>query len=568
MGYEKIFKIKLNAKMQSKHNLLCIGGLVNPPYFTNLSKVLIAVPYKLICTIAFVVLLTVNSFAFAANENKFLENKNTSIRTTAFQSLINKFKKKPKNTIEMQDKTPESNVLTLKGSLTMTLQDCEDYLVKHSPVIKNYADIQKAQKSLVGQAKSNYFPAFYGGTGYNIVNTQYSRGQDGSYNGNYYGMGAGVNQLIWDFGRTAAKINMNKYNYDASGYDLTFQTNLSIYNTRLAYAAVLASRANEDIYKLLVRIEELHYQRTKAMFEVGLKSKIDVVNAQYNLTQAKVALIDAQNKYQTDLIALNNTMYYIDAPDYTIKETETFNFQKGYSIKNELDVAYDRKNYEGSSVESQEKDGAILTAEIEKKDIIKTYKLKPYTRSMTDSIKIAYDNRSDLKSMELVAKASEEALKVIKRSYYPAINASAGYAFKSFNDYNAGTMGVYGGVDFPNVNGMNIKYQLDQGKALLDIALNNVDMLKNNIYFQVQTDYVNMKKLEKEIPLMGDEVKQSLENFELADGRYAVGLGDYIELQSALTDYNNAQLKFVKAVFDYNQARYILTRDMGLMQDI
>lgn len=521
--------------------------------------------FKSICAIVLISLVLSSTFVFA-EENKSLENKSPSLRTTPFRSLINRFKKKPKNAVDMNDKTPESDILTLKGSITLSMADCEDYMVKHSPVIKIYTDIQKEQKSLVGQAKSNYFPSVYAGTGYNIVGTKYTRGMDDYVNSNYYGINAGVNQLIWDFGRTSAKINMNKYNYEAAGYDLTFQTAIATYDVRLAYTAVLAARANEDIEELLVRINELNYKRTKAMFDVGLKSKIDVVNAQYNLTKAKEALVEAQNIYQTNLIALNNKMFFVDAPDYSIKDTETFNFQKNYAVKNELDVA-DRKNYNADSVNAEIKDGAILTSEIEKRDIIKTYKFRPYTRSMADSILLAYANRPDLKSMELVGKAAEEALKIIKRSYYPALNASAGYGFKSYNDYNATGLGIYGGLDFPNVNAMSIKYQIDQGKALLDIAQNNVDQLKKNIYFRIQTDYVNMRKLEKMIPLKSDETKQALENFELADGRYAVGLGNYIELQTALANYNTAQLAFVQTVFEYNQARFYLTRDMGIMQD-
>ena len=107
-----------------------------------------------------------------------------------------------------------------------------------------------------------------------------------------------------------------------------------------------------------------------------------------------------------------------------------------------------------------------------------------------------------------------------------------------------------------NVNAMAIKNKIDQGKSYLDIALNNVDMLKKGIYFDVQNYYVNMKQLEKRIPLKGQKVEQTLENFELADGRYAVGLGNYLELQQAQTNYNNAQLDFVQSVFDYNVDLY------------
>ncbi|MDP4121299.1 MAG: TolC family protein, partial [Bacillota bacterium] len=480
-------------------------------------------------------------------------------------SLPNLFKKKAAPVAKTQDETP---VKTLQGGIVMTIDDCVNYALKNDPSIKIYEDTQKAQKSLIGQAKSNYFPSIFAGTGYNINNTQYSRGMDSSVNNNFYGIDAGVSQLIWDFGKTAAKINMNKYNYEAAGYDLAFQIAISAYNVRFNYTAVLAARANEGIYGLNVRIQQLNYERTKAMYEVGLKSKIDVVNAQANLTKARIDLLQAQNTYQTALIALNNSMYYVDAPEYLIKDTETFNFQNGYSIKNEIDVAYDRKHYDDGSVNTQLKDGAILTTQIEKRDIIKTYKLKPYTMSLPESIQKAYEHRPDYMSAKLVVKAQQESLKAIKRSYYPALNASAQYNMGARNDYTSNAIGVYGGIDFPNVNAMNIKYQIDQGKALLSRAENNTDLIKKNIYFAVQRDYVTMKQYEKTIPLKSQRVAQALENFELADGRYAVGLGNYIELQQALTDYNNAQLDFVSAVFNYNYARFTLGKDMGIFEGV
>lgn len=480
-------------------------------------------------------------------------------------SLPSIFKKKDKPVANTQDETP---VKTLQGGIVMTIDDCVNFALKHDPNIKIYEDTQKAQKSLVGQAKSNYFPSIFAGTGYNINNTQYSRGMNNSINNNYFGIDAGVSEMIWDFGKTAAKVNMTKYNYEAAGYDLAFQIAISAYNVRFNYTAVLAKRANEGIYALNVKIQQLNYERTKAMYDVGLKSKIDVVNAQANLTQARIDLLQAQNDYQTALIALNNSMTYFDAPEYSITDTETFNFQNGYSVKNELDVAYDRKNYDDTSVNAQLKDGAILTSKIEKRDIIKTYKLKPYTTSLADSIKLAYEHRPDYKSAQLVVKAQEQNLKAIKRLYYPSLNASAQYNMGARSDYTSNAIGIYGGIDFPTINAMNIKYQIDQGKALLDRAINNEALIKKNVYFAVQKDYVTMKQYEKTIPLKSQKVYQALENFELADGRYAVGLGNYIELQTALKDYNNAQLDFVTAVFNYNYARYTLGEDMGIFEGV
>lgn len=530
-------------------------------------KVVKKIAKSLICTML-IVLFFVPSYALS-EENNSSNLKTESIKTTPLKSFFARFVKKKTNKNSEKKandkKSSETNVAILNGNVTFTMEDCVKFALENDPDVKNLKATQKAQKNAVGIAKSNYFPRITGSTGYNVNNIHYS--DVGNVNSNNYGVNVGVNQLIWDFGYTQANINMSKYNYQAAGYDLDFQVAVTTYNIRLAYTAVLAARANEDIYERSVRINELNVDRTKAMYEVGLKSKIDLVNAQATLTQARIDLLTAQNNYQVALINLNRYMYYIDAPNYSIKETETFNFQKNYSVKNEIDVAYNRKNYNPNDLENEIKDGAILTSQIEKVDIIKSYKFKPFNMTMQEAIKTAYANRPDLKSFELVEKAQEENLKVIKRSYYPALNASAGYGFGSYSDYNASNLNAFAGLSLPStgVNAMKIKNQIEQGKAYLDIAKNNVEKSQKGIYFDVQNYYINMKQLEKTIPLMSQKVEQSLENFELADGRYAVGLGNYLELQQAQTDYNNAQLAFVQSVFNYNEALFYLKKAMGIL---
>ena len=76
-----------------------------------------------------------------------------------------------------------------------------------------------------------------------------------------------------------------------------------------------------------------------------------------------------------------------------------------------------------------------------------------------------------------------------------------------------------------------------------------------------------MRQLERKIPLMQQKVAATFENFELADGRYSVGLNNYVELQDALANYNNTQLNFVETVFQYNVARENLLKSMGAGRD-
>ena len=86
--------------------------------------------------------------------------------------------------------------------------------------------------------------------------------------------------------------------------------------------------------------------------------------------------------------------------------------------------------------------------------------------------------------------------------------------------------------------------------------------------FQVQNAYIDMIELEKQIPLLAVKVRQTLENYELAEGRYYVGLGDYIQLQDAKVNYNNAQCSYIETIYKYNVARANLESVIALPQPV
>ena len=162
----------------------------------------------------------------------------------------------------------------------------------------------------------------------------------------------------------------------------------------------------------------------------------------------------------------------------------------------------------------------------------------------------------------------EKSLLYAKREYYPALTAQAGYRYNNStqNYYTSGlNAGAY--LNLPVINAANTKFKIDQAKAELDVAKDSVEMAEKDIYFEVQKAYIDMKKLEKQIPLQYVKVRQALENFELADGRYEVGLGDFIELQDAKVNYNKAQREYVKIVFDYNVARAKLELTISMLPE-
>ena len=192
------------------------------------------------------------------------------------------------------------------------------------------------------------------------------------------------------------------------------------------------------------------------------------------------------------------------------------------------------------------------------------FEFKPLTLSKQEAINQALELRPDLKSNEMLAHVQEESLKVIKKQYMPEITGDLTWGYTKTDSNYSSPLQMGASIGLGSINPYGIHYQIKEGESMLDIAYHNVNIAKTDIFWEVQTNYVNMRQLERKIPLMNSKVKATLENFELADGRYSVGLNNYVELQDALANYNNAQLNFVEAVFNYNVARETLLKSMGV----
>lgn len=451
-----------------------------------------------------------------------------------------------------------AEVAAVQKGTVLSIDDCINIALKNSPYIKKSRYNYLLSKTNVSLAKSEFFPTIGIGTGLyyndnhnNLRNT----------NNNYYSAEASINQLIWNFGKTNARIKMQKFNQISTEFTFDNTVLSTIYTVKNNYYAVLAAKAAMDVNRANVQINTRNYQRTKAYFDEGLRSKIDLVNAEVYLSDSKVSLVQSEKQYKNAIVQLNNSMYIAYAPEYEIKNTETFNFKRN-EIPVNLTKISEKKDLSKLPKDVQD---ATLTSSVEKLDVIDSFKFTPFPYTFEKSVELAIENRPDLKAYENTLKAMKQSLLYVKRQYYPQLTGSAGYSFRDSNSTNAFNMGITLNT---SVNIMGQKSEVDAAKIQVELAKNEIDLLKQNIYFEVQAAYIDMIQLEKQIPLLAVKVKQTLENLELADGRYFVGIGDYIELQDAKVNYNNAQQAYVEAVYNYNVARSALEQSIALKPDV
>lgn len=447
-----------------------------------------------------------------------------------------------------------------QGSV-LTLNDCIKIALNNNPNIKNAKYNYGISKANVNIARSEFFPTIGVGTGYNY---NYTNTKHTSSDTNTYNVEATLNQLLWNFGRTNANIKMQKFYLIADQYYFDNTVRQTIFNVKQRYYEVLATRATVIINRAYVDINERNYQRTKAYFDEGLKSKIDLVNAEVTWSDSKIGLVKAENAYKNSLVNLNNAMYLTNAPNYSISAKDGVNLKDNIA---QVDLTKISKpsDKEIAQIPVKNVTDAKLLTSIEKFEVYSDYEVEEFPYTFEECIDMAYKNRADLKAYNSTLDAVKEHLVFVKRNYYPTLSANAGYGFRDTNRTNSFNIGVNLSS---SVNIMNQKSKVDAAKYQVDIAENALNQLNQDIYFEVQNAYINMIELEKQIPLAAVKVRQTYENYELAEGRYYVGLGDYIELQDAKVNYNTAQRSYIETIFRYNVARANLESVIAMPQQV
>jgi outer membrane protein TolC len=409
----------------------------------------------------------------------------------------------------------------IKQGDTLTLDRCIEIALKMQPTITAATKSVAVSQSRVGQAKSTYYPQVNWAASYDRIKTEPGSSSNGA-NGflgrsddayDRYSTGFTLSQLIYDFGRTATQVNIQNLSLDASRSDLTNTTDQVVFAVKQAYYGVVQAKYNVIVAEDTVKQTQQQLDQAKGFYQVGTKPKFDVTQAEVNLSTAKLNLIRNENAFKIARITLNNVMGIPDAPDYALDETMTF-------LKYEI--------------------------------------------SLEDALSKAYQNRPDLQSIVLQRQIAERSIDLAKTGYYPVLNGNAGYTwsgeeFPLDHGWNVGAS-----VSFPLFSGFLTKYQVEEAKANLNVLRANEEALKQTIFLEVQGAYLTLRAAEEAIPTAKLNVEQARENLEIANGRYAAGVGNPLEVTDAEVGLANARTSYIQALYVDKVAQASIERAMGM----
>lgn len=399
----------------------------------------------------------------------------------------------------------------------------EKALVSSPDLNISYDNVEIAKRR-TNQATADYLPQIdlYGGAG--IVGIKSAIGQD---EGQLITGKITASQLIYDFGKTGGKIGLYAEETNASFSLYNQDIANKIYSVKSAYYDLLRRESLIHVYQENIRLTEQQLNRASRYFDAGIKTKIDVVDAQVRLIQAQLDLENGKYDVRLAYITLDRTIGNLE------ETVEGRVYIPDLNISDDLYASLPRENM-----------------------------------SLDELVEFAYRHRYELHSYRYRIKSAKNRVRLESGDYFPGLYLGGDYQYSDVED----TIQLYIPEQQWNAN-VNLKWNLfgglrtlaktEEAKVALMQERARYDEARLRIRQEASSADIALLKSDANVKLSEALSKAAKEKFDQAQRRYENGLSDYIELQEARQSYINANANFVSSYYDYFIALAALDRAIG-----
>lgn len=186
---------------------------------------------------------------------------------------------------------------------------------------------------------------------------------------------------------------------------------------------------------------------------------------------------------------------------------------------------------------------------------------------IADLLKLAVDNRAELKQYDELRQAAKAQIMVSLAPLQPNLTlTAAGYGVGTQLNQMGALLTLGLGINW-TLGGMGLTDSLNAQSAKMKTrqALIHANQEFVTVFGEVRTAYVNMISSEQRIEETTDEVYSSQEELRLSRLRLENGLGTNLDVLTAQRDLTQAYIDKVEAIVNFNIAQAQLLHDVGLI---
>ena len=327
---------------------------------------------------------------------------------------------------------------------------------------------------------------------------------------NNFDVGLKVQQPIWDFGRTGAGVQKAKSDIATSKDNLESAKNTLAYQVAQIYFGIVFLNKSVDVQNEQIKLLEANERLISDKIKNGDALKFDLLSTQVKKNSAQNRLIDLQTQLRKQYDMLNmvtaNTGY-----DY---------------------------------IASKDADGNLFNADA-----------------------VSADNNLDIKVLNDKLATSNWDVKIAKRGWLPQLvaNASAGYKNgfvpdinKLMFNYNVGV-----GLNIPIFSSARPNYQTKIAKINLQASTYAIETQKLSLNKDIAQSKNDVEATKNKLKNYQLQIEQANEAVSLANSRYKGGVITNLELLTAQTNLQDAQLGKIQLEYNLLLSKLDLNRIGG-----
>jgi outer membrane protein len=388
---------------------------------------------------------------------------------------------------------------------TLTLEQAEQLALRNHPRIGAAAMNAQAAGAAIQQVRSAYQPFLTG----NLTtvgadpNTSIAAGALQTSGLSSRGaMGVGISQLVTDFGRTSSLTQSAKLRAAAQDQNTATTKAQVLVQVEQAYYNLLASDAVLQVARARLEMQRLTLRQVQALAASSLKSTLDVSFAEVAVSEAELALYQAENSAKANRALL-------------------------------------------SAAIGEEKDSQFAIADVPLPG--------PIADDAETLVAEALRSRPDLSAAKLNQSAAEHFADAEKRLHYPSVSVVGAVGAIPVHQKNLSSQyGAAGlNISIPFLNGGLYAGRREEAAFRARQSQKEADAIALQIAANVRVAWIEADNAWRRLDVTAKLVDQAATALRLAKTRYDIGLSGILELTQAQLAQTSAQIAAANAKYDY-----------------
>ncbi len=398
------------------------------------------------------------------------------------------------------------------GAEPLTLDEAIAVALKNQPLIGIAKGALRSAAGQTRQAESAELLQLTGASAYGSSRNL----QGGPVTGNPIALSANVtvSQLLFDFGRTRDAVRQQSAVQRAVQYTLNRTVQTVTLSVQTGYYSLVQARQAVDIAQANLTARQRQLDLAQARLDSGLGAPSDVVNARANLADGVISLSSARDAATTAQILLAQAL--------------------GIDPRTPLNLS---ENQMAASQPADDMTALVDTALKQRPDV-----LAAQNRVVAASAGVAQASKGNLPKFTLSAIAGASGA-------------------NNISDVQTGTLILNVTCTFFDSGLTSGKIQDAKGSE--DSAKQTLISISQQVVADVSQAWIDLKTALQRVEAAETQVANAQEYVRMAEGRYAGGLGQFLDVVTAQTTLNSAQNNLNSAHGDAARAQARLQAAIG-----